>query len=178
MIDSFLRSDARLMFIAASLFMASNVLGQAPDWMFALEGTYVGRYEIPAGEGEAMETVDARMDGKRSGAEDGFVLQFARESVTGIIKEAQMWSWNASEGALDVTAIQDGQRNETQWFAEPKGLAVNLTRGGAVDGAAAIERLRLERLPGQLRLTKQYNLGDGEWTLQWRYILDDFVAED
>jgi hypothetical protein len=178
MIASIFRPDVRVVFLAASLLFVSQVYGQAPDWMFALEGTYVGRYEMPTGEGENMRTVDARMDGKRSGAEDGFVLQFARESENGIVKEAQMWSWNASEGALDVTAIQDGQRNETQWFAEPKGLAVNLTRGGAVDGAAAIERLRLERLPGQLRLTKQYNLGDGEWTLQWRYILDDFVAED
>jgi hypothetical protein len=178
MIASILRLDLRVMFIAASLFMTSNVNGQAPDWMFAFEGTYVGRYEIPVEEGKAMETVDARLDGKRSGAEDGFVLQFARESATGIVKEAQMWSWNASAGALDVTAIQEGQRNETQWFAAPKGLAVILTRGGTVDGAAAIERLRLERLPGQLRLTKQYNLGDGEWTLQWRYILDDLIEKD
>ncbi len=178
MIASIFCPEVRVVLFTASFFLVSNVYGQAPDWMFALEGTYVGRYEIPAGEGEAMETVDARLDGKRSGAEDGFVLQFARETATGIVKEAQMWSWNASVGALDVTAIQDGQRNETQWFAAPKGLAVNLTRGGTVEGAAAIERLRLERLPGQLRLTKQYNLGDGEWTLQWRYILDDFVAED
>ena len=178
MIASILRPYARVMFMAASVFMTSNVSGQAPDWMFALEGTYVGRYEIPADEGEAMQTVDARLDGKRSGAEDGFVLQFSRESATGIVKEAQMWSWNASADALDVTAIQEGKRNESQWFAAPKGLAVNLTRGGTVDGAAAIERLRLERLPGQLRLTKQYNLGDGEWMLQWRYILDDFVEED
>ena len=167
-----------LLLLFSGLMMSSPANGQAPDWMFALEGAYVGRFEMPAGEGENMRTVDARMDGKRSGAEDGFVLQFARESEDGIVKEAQMWSWNASAGALDVTAIQDGQRIETQWFAAPKGLAVNLTRGGAVDGAAAIERLRLERLPAQLRLTKQYNLGDGEWTLQWRYILDDFVAVD
>ena len=178
MIALILRLDVRDILIATSLFLTSNVHGQAPDWMFALEGTYVGRYEIPAQGGEAMEALDARLDGKRSGAEDGFVLQFARESTMGIVKEAQMWSWNASVGALDVTAIQDGQRSETQWFAAPKGLAVNLTRGGTVDGAAAIERLRLERLPGQLRLTKQFNLGDGEWTLQWRYILNDFVAED
>jgi hypothetical protein len=27
-------------------------------------------------------------------------------------------------------------------------------------------------------LTKQYNIGNGEWTLLWRYILEDFVAED
>jgi hypothetical protein len=178
MMAKMFRFASPLLLLFSGLMMISPANGQAPDWMFALEGTYVGRFEMPAGEGENMRTVDARMDGKRSGAEDGFVLQFARESEDGIVKEAQMWSWNASAGALDVTAIQDGQRNETQWFATPKGLAVNLTRGGAVEGAAAIERLRLERLPGQLRLTKQYNLGDGEWTLQWRYILDDFVAED
>ena len=133
MFASIFRSDVRVAFHAASLLFVSQVYGQAPDWMFALEGTYIGRYEMPTGEGENMRTVDARMDGKRSGAEDGFVLQFARESENGIVKEAQMWSWNAAEGALDVTAIQDGQRDETQWFAAPKGLAVNLTRGGAVD---------------------------------------------
>ena len=172
------RFVAPLLLLFSALMTNSPVSGQAPDWMFALEGTYVGRFEMPRGEGENMRTMDARMDGKRSGAEDGFVLQFARESEDGIVKEAQMWSWNALAGALDVMAIQDGQRYETRWFASPESLAVNLTRGGAVDGAAAIERLRLERLPGQLRLTKQFNLGDGEWTLQWRYILDDFVAED
>ena len=172
------RFASPLLLLLSWLMINSPVNGQAPDWMFTLEGTYVGRFEMPTSEGGNMRTVDARMDGKRSGAENGFVLQFARESEDGIVKEAQMWSWNASAGALDITAIQDGQRNENQWFAAPKGLAVNLTRGGTVDKAAAIERLRLERLPGQLRLTKQYNLGDGEWTLQWRYILDDFVAED
>ncbi|MGB2385385.1 MAG: hypothetical protein ACPH8E_07765, partial [Flavobacteriales bacterium] len=117
MIASIFRPDVRVVFLAASLLLVSQVYGQAPDWMFALEGTYVGRYEIPAGDDEAMETVDARLDGKRSGAEDGFVLQFARESATGIVKEAQMWSWNAAAGALDVTAISDGHRTESQWFA-------------------------------------------------------------
>ena len=68
------------------------------------------------------------LDGKRSGDEDGFVLQFAREAASGIVKEAQMWSWNSAAGALDVTAIADGQRTESQWFASPKGLAVNLPR--------------------------------------------------
>ena len=164
--------------VFGTLLFPSSISAQAPDWMFALEGSYVGRFEKPSGDGEAMDTVDARLDGKRSGAEDGFVLQFAREVASGIVKEAQMWSWNGAAGALDVTAISDGQRTESQWFAAPKGLAVNLTRGGTVEGAAAIERLRLERLPGQLRLTKQYNLGDGAWTLQWRYILDDFNGED
>lgn len=178
MIAPILRAVALSFFLWSGLLIHSFVYGQAPDWMFALEGAYVGRFELPDGSGEAMQTMDARLDGKRSGIEDGFVLQFARESEEGIVKEAQMWSWNASEGVLDVTAIQDMHRDESRWFAAPKGLAVSLTRGGTVAGAAAIERLRLERLPGQLRLTKQYNLGDGEWTLQWRYILDDYVAED
>lgn len=164
--------------VLGTLLFPSFISAQAPDWMFALEGSYVGRFEKPSGDGEAMDTVDARLDGKRSGAEDGFVLQFAREAASGIVKEAQMWSWNGVAGALDITAISDGQRTESQWFASPKGLAVSLTRGGTVAGAAAIERLRLERLPGQLRLTKQYNLGDGVWTLQWRYILDDYNGED
>lgn len=172
------RFASPLLLLFSGLMVSSSANGQAPDWMFALEGTYVGRFEMPAAEGENMRTVDARMDGKRSGAEDGFVLQFARESEDGIVKEAQMWSWNASSTGLDVTAIQDGRREQTHWFADVKGPAVHLTRGGAVEGVAAIERLRLERLPGQLRLTKQFNLGDGVWQLQWRYILDDYVAED
>ncbi len=178
MIVKILHSETLLFLVICALGFNSPVCGQAPDWMFTLEGAYVGRFEIPSDEDGALNTVDARLDGKRSGAEDGFVLQFAKEMAEGIVKEAQMWSWNFNASALDMTAIQDGQRIESQWFAAPKGLAVNLTRGGTVDGAAAIERLRLERLPGQLRLTKQYNLGDGEWILQWRYILDDFVAED
>lgn len=170
-----------LFFLAFSTFAGSTVQAQAPDWMFALEGTYVGRLEwhpeSPSLEATPL-TVDARMDGKRSGSEDGFVLQFSREAEGGIEKEAQMWSWSSTENTLDIMAIQNGQRTESQWFATQSGPTVLLTRGGTVNGQAAIERLRLERLPGQLRLTKQYNTGDGEWTLLWRYILDDFVAED
>ena len=178
MMIEFHRWFALAFFFWAAMLFPSISSAQAPDWMFALEGSYVGRFEMPSGEDDVMTTLDARLDGKRSGAEDGFVLQFAREAASGIVKEAQMWSWNDAAGTLDVTAISDGQRAESQWFASPKGLAVNLTRGGTVAGAAAIERLRLERLPGQLRLTKQYNLGDGEWTMQWRYILDDYVGEE
>lgn len=152
---------------------------QAPDWMFALEGSYVGRHEMQPAEGATgLITVDARMDGKRSGAEDGFVLQLSHETEDGIEKEAQMWSWKSEDGLLQIMAIQDGQRTESEWFASQKGPTVHLTRGGSVAGQAAIERLRLERLPGQLRLTKQYNIGDGEWKLLWRYILDDLVTED
>ena len=154
---------------------------QAPDWMFALEGTYVGRYEQAQGgriQGEELPPLDARVDGKRSGAEDGFVLQFALEADAGVAKEAQMWSWNGAANQLDIMAIQDGQRTQTSWFAEQIGPAVSLTRGGSFAGKAVIERIRLERLPGQLRLTKQYNNGDGTWTLLWRYILDDYIQED
>lgn len=164
----------RLSLLAVLILGAwTAILAQAPDWMFALEGTYVGRYEVPS-----EDPVDARIDGKRSGAEDGFVLQIALEGEGGVLKEAQMWSWNSDSNQLDIMAIQDGQRTQSHWFAELSGPAVNLTRGGSVAGQAAIERLRLERLPGQLRLTKQFNTGDGQWTLLWRYVLDDFVTED
>jgi hypothetical protein len=172
----------RLSLLAVLILGAwTAILAQAPDWMFALEGTYVGRYEVPLedpSDAATMQTLDARIDGKRSGAEDGFVLQIALEAEDGVVKEAQMWSWNSESNQLDIMAIQDGQRTQSHWFAEQSGPAVNLTRGGSVAGQAAIERLRLERLPGQLRLTKQFNTGDGQWTLLWRYVLDDFVSED
>lgn len=154
---------------------------QAPDWMFALEGIYVGRYEVASpdlGDAAEMQMFDARIDGKRSGAEDGFVLQISLEAEGGVQKEAQMWSWNGESNQLDIMAIQDGQRTQSNWFAEQSGLAVNLTRGGSVAGKAVIERLRLERLPGQLRLTKQFNTGNGQWTLLWRFVLDDFAPEE
>lgn len=168
-----------MLFLSLALTLTTVSLAQAPDWMFALEGTYVGRLEVKPLNGiSELVTVDARLDGKRSGSEDGFVLQLSRETPEGIEKEAQMWSWNSQEELLDITAIREGQRIESQWFASQNGPAVLLTRGGSVGGQAAIERLRLERLPGQLRLTKQFNIGDGEWTLLWRYVLDDFVAED
>lgn len=72
------RFASPLLLLLSGLMINSPVNGQAPDWMFTLEGTYVGRFEMPASEGGNMRTVDARMDGKRSGAENGFVLQFAR----------------------------------------------------------------------------------------------------
>ena len=80
---------------------------------------------------------------------------------------------DSENGLLQIMAIQDYQRIESEWFASSKG-PTDLTRG--VEGPAAIERLRLERLPGQLRLTKQYNIGDGEWALVAH--LDDLVTED
>lgn len=172
----------RLTLLAVLILGAwTAILAQAPDWMFALEGTYVGRYEAPSKASDDamdMQTLDARIDGKRSGAEDGFVLQIALEAESGVVKEAQMWSWNSALNQLEIMAIQDGQRTQSQWFADQVGPTVNLTRGGSVAGQAAIERLRLERLPGQLRLTKQFNTGDGQWTLLWRYVLDDFAPED
>jgi len=167
-----------ILFVGFALASSAS-LAQAPDWMFALEGAYVGRHEMQPADGTTeLITVDARMDGKRSGSEDGFVLQLSRETEDGIEKEAQMWSWNSENGLLEIMAIQDGQRIESEWFASQKGPTVHLTRGGSVAGQAAIERVRLERLPGQLRLTKQYNIGDGEWMLLWRYILDDLVTDD
>ncbi len=157
-----------------SFFVA---MGQAPDWMFALEGTYVGRYEVPDATGE-LSTVDARWDGKRSGKEDGFVLQISRERAAVVEKEAQMWEWNNDLSVLDIMAIADGQRISTQWFAEESGMAVLLTRGGSANGQAIIERMRIERLPGQLRVQLHHNSGDGNWGLQWRYVLDDYLEQD
>jgi len=171
-------SIIRISWITGLLLLYSiGGISQAPDWMFVLEGTYVGRYEVPDEEG-GVSALDARWDGKRSGQEDGFVLQISRESGTNVEKEAQMWEWNSELQVLDVTAIEDGQRISTQWFAHESGPAVLLTRGGNANGRAVIQRLRIERLPGQLRVHLHHNSGDGNWDLQWRYVLDDFLEED
>ena len=158
-----------------ALLNTQFAIAQAPDWMFALEGSYVGRYEVPDEAG--LIAVDARWDGKRSGKEDGFVLQISREYAEGIEKEAQMWNWNADQNLLDLTTIADGRRLSTEWFCTTEGLATTMTRGGNVDGKAAIIRVRLERLPGQLRVQEHCNFGDGTWQLQWRYVLDDFFED-
>jgi len=155
----------------------NGVVAQTPDWLFVLEGAYVGRYETPISNGDMM-IQDARWDGKRNGKEDGFVLQISRESDAAVLKEAQVWTWDSQESVLNLMVLEDGVRKESQWFCETSGPATILTRGGNISQRAAIIRIRMERLPGQLRVQEHANFGDGEWILQWRYVLDDFMGED
>jgi len=163
--------------VICTLAGMTGLNAQAPDWLFVLEGSYVGRYEVPVSNGD-VETFDARWDGKRSGQEDGFVLQVSWERETGIEKQAQVWNWNSATNQVDLMSIEGGQRTESHWFVENSGNTTLLTRGGSHNGTAVIQRMRLERLPGQLRVHQHYNAGDGNWVLMWRFILDDFVEED
>ena len=61
-----------------------------PDWMFALEGPYVGRFEKAMEGKDELVTYDARFDGLRNGKENGFVLQVAKEVNGEIFKSVQM----------------------------------------------------------------------------------------
>jgi len=170
-------SPLMLLLVGLATGMLNGVMAQTPDWLFVLEGAYVGRYEVPDANGDLM-VQDARWDGKRNGKEDGFVLQISRELGATVSKEAQVWTWNSQDSQLDLMVLEDGARKESQWFCETNGPATILTRGGNRGQRAAIIRLRMERLPGQLRVQEHANFGDGEWILQWRYVLDDYMGED
>ena len=50
----------------------------SPDWMFALEGPYAGRFEQAMEGNRELVTYDARFDGLRNGKDNGFQLQVAR----------------------------------------------------------------------------------------------------
>ena len=146
---------------------------QTPDWMFALEGSYVGRFEMDLDDSDDVLTLDARLDGLRNGKEDGFVLQVSTEREGQIEKSAQMWSWNDDAAMVEITSLSERQASTSTWFVSSSGLMTTLTRGSSDSEAAVIERWRLERLPGQLRWDKSVNKGDGEWQFRWRYVLDE-----
>ena len=147
---------------------------QTPDWMFVLEGSYVGRYEVALEDSDEVLTRDARLDGLRNGKENGFVLQVSTESENGFEKSAQMWSWNDELKMVDIASLSDRQAETSAWFVSSVGLTTTLTRGSSDAKNAVIERWRLERLPGQLRWDKSVNMGDGTWLFRWRYVLDEF----
>lgn len=160
-------------FVFSSLCSVLNAQ-QTPDWMFALEGTYVGRFEMALEDSDELVTRDARVDGLRNGKENGFVLQVSIESEVGIEKSAQMWTWNDEAGMIDIASLSDRQANTSAWFVSSAGLMTTLTRGSSDAKNAVIERWRLERLPRQLRWDKSVNAGDGKWLFRWRYVLDEF----
>jgi len=157
-------------------FCALESVAQAPDWMFALEGTYVGRLEIS--EDNVKVTNDVRLDGLRNGVEDGFVLQFMVSNDNGIQERVEMWGWDLDNKQVLITTLEDNKPTVSAWYAEKEGTQVVLSRGGSDAGRAVLIRLRIQRLPGQLRLDRLINDGDGQWQLQERYVLDEETITD
>jgi hypothetical protein len=146
-----------------------------PDWMFALEGPYVGRFEQAMEGNDELVTYDARFDGLRNGKENGFVLQVAKEVNGEIFKSVQMWNWNDANQTVEIASLNDNEAVTSEWFVSSGTLSTSLTRGASEGHAAVIERWRIERLPGQLRWDKYVNFGDGKWKFRWRYVLDEVV---
>tara|TARA_B110000285_G_scaffold189072_1_gene215566 strand:- start:1863 stop:2387 length:525 start_codon:yes stop_codon:yes gene_type:complete len=173
----------RLFNVRYSVFMLvvgcgvlSDVTGQTPDWMFALEGTYVGRLEVM--DGESKTKSDVRLDGLRNGDEDGFVLQFATSTEQGIRERVEMWSWDDQAGQVQMTTLEDNKPTKFSWFVNANGRQVVLSRGGSENGRAVLIEYRIQRFPGELRLNRFINDGSGEWVLRDRYILDEEEIED
>jgi hypothetical protein len=148
---------------------------ETPDWMFALEGRYVGRFEEAVLGTDELLTFDVRIDGLRNGKEDGFVLQLSTDMSGQISEAVQMWNWNRTSSTVDITVIAENQPQISEWFYTSSGFSTLLTRGTSEGNVAAIERWRLERLPGQLRWDKYVNFGDGNWQFRWRYVLDEQI---
>ena len=144
-----------------------------PDWMFALEGPYVGRFEQAIDGKDELVTYDARFDGLRNGKENGFVLQLAKEINGEIFKSVQMWNWNDANQTVEIASLNNNEAVNSEWFVSSGTLSTSLTRGASEANAAVIERWRIERLPGQLRWDRYVNFGDGDWQFRWRYVLDE-----
>lgn len=168
---------------ALVLFFLADASGQTPDFMFALEGTYIGHKEIPdvnAGGGRRLE--DARLDGKRNGAENGFVLEWMLADPTSnnlVTEHLETWHWDAATERLVITRIVDNKPIAEPWFIEEQTSSrAVLARGGEYNNAPALLRLTLERLPGQIRFELRTNDGSGKWTGVHRYLLDDYSEEN
>ena len=155
---------------------ASVSLAQTPDWMFALEGTYVGRMETM--EGALKATTDVRLDGLRNGSEDGFVLQFAISTEFGIRERVEMWGWDKELDQVLMTTLEDNKPLVSKWFVDQSGAQVVLSCGGSEAGRAVLIQWRITRLPGQLRMDRLINDGSGRWELLDRYVLDEGEPED
>lgn len=170
----------RLILLSAlSWFFLADASGQTPDFMFALEGTYIGHKEIPdinAGGGRRLE--DARLDGKRNGAENGFVLQWMiadPASDNMVTEHLETWHWDAETGRVVITRIVDNKPIAEPWFVENQTTSrAVLARGGEHNNAPALLRLTLERLPGSIRFELRTNDGSGQWDVVHRYLLDDY----
>ena len=164
-------SFTRFAFLGFLFSFVHESAAQAPDWMFALEGTYIGRVEHSNGEMESVQ--DVRLDGLRNGEENGFVLQFRYSTADGIREKVEMWDWNVETSQVLMTTLEENKPFSSSWFSQKEGAQIVLSRGGEFAGRAVIIQLRLLRLPGQLRMDYLFNNGDGEWKLFERYILDE-----
>ena len=164
-------------FVLASLFSAFSAAAQAPDWMFALEGAYIGRYEEPDPSGVKDKlTWDARLDGRRNLKENGFVLQWMIEEEGGVNETLSTWHWD--DDRLCETAIVGGKPLEECWVVHRETeLAVVLRRGGEWEGTAMLFERTVERLPGQLPLTDLHNNGSGKWTFHHGYVFEEMKPE-
>ncbi|MGB1075922.1 MAG: hypothetical protein ACPGYK_07005 [Flavobacteriales bacterium] len=156
---------------------------QTPDWMFALEGSYIGYKSVPdiyAGGGQRQE--DARLDGKRNGAEDGFVLQWmisSEEAEEMVMEHLETWHWNSDLERMVMTRIVDNRPVVENWVVtQSSSSRAVLERGGEWNGKPTLMRMTMERLPGQIRFEFRTNDGSGKWEMAFRYILDDHVIED
>ena len=172
-----LRALHLFLFISLTFgYLISSAQAQkTPDWMFALEGPYVGRFEQAIEGKDELVTYDARFDGLRNGKENGFVLQVAKEINGEISKSVQMWNWNGANQTVEIALLNNNEAITSEWFVSSGTLSTSLTRGASDGDAAVIERWRIERLPGQLRWDRYVNFGEGDWQFRWRYVLDEVV---
>lgn len=162
---------------ALFLLVINASSGQAPDWMFALEGSYVGRLEEATDVSDQLSTSDARLDGKRNGKENGFVLQWALASDIQISEVAEMWNWQSDQENLLITRLEGNRPVSSMYWVTESGNMTVLTRGASEGQQAVLERIRIQRIPGQLRFDRYVNFGDGNWEFRSRFVLDEFIPD-
>lgn len=162
------------------LLSGMGAWGQAPGWMAALEGTYVGRLEqYPAKNqsGGTMEksTAFVRLDGKRDASGDGFVLQWLQGRDSASVQESlSMWQFERATGQVLITETSGRKPVTSPWYiTATHALGATLDRGGSYENQPALLRWNVERLPGQLRLSHAINRGDGKWVETHAFILED-----
>lgn len=159
------------------VFLSDTIRSQTPDWMFALEGAYVGRMETPDPSGERDElTTDARLDGRRNLDENGFVLQWMISEEQGVVETLTTWHWE--DGRVCETWIEGRQPVKVCWVIHRTTQhAVVLRRGGEFEGTPTLFERTVERLPGQLRITDLHNTGDGKWNFHHGFVFEEMKPE-
>lgn len=163
--------------LVAALAASITLHAQTPDWMFALEGVYIGRLEMPdpSGVGDKVSW-DARLDGRRNLQENGFVLQWMIERDSGVEETLTTWHWE--DERVCETTIVSGRPSEECWLVTGQtDHAVILRRGGEFGGAAMLFERTVERLPGQLRITELHNDGSGKWEFAVGYVFEEMKPE-
>lgn len=158
-------------------FLPDTMWSQTPDWMFALEGAYIGRMETPDPSGERDElTTDARLDGRRNLEENGFVLQWMISEAEGVVETLTTWHWE--DDRVCETRIEGRQPVEDCWVIHRTTQhAVVLRRGGEFEGTPILFERTVERLPGQLRITDLHNNGDGKWSFHHGFVFEEMKPD-